>query len=196
MSLVFQFGKMEKLCDNNPCKEFRVVAKSDYKAVIVTPEQAKTIIRLMKEAQKQVGDLIFLDHKNDIHYLRSTARIPSSASTFIALAPLQPLRKSPRRSSSASVSGSFWAKVFTGSLRASSITVYDTTFDWLVVFDSTALPSEPLLPFRLASSPEYRLCGRSLWTAMPKVHHPEIFPLSSKSAQNWALVNAVSKRKR
>src|ERR1019366_6532573 len=101
--------------------------------------------------------------------LRSTARIPSSASTFIALAPLQPLRKSPRRSSSASVSASFWAKVFTGSLRASSITVYDTTFDWLVVLDSTALPSEPLLPFRLASSPEYRLCGRSLWTAMPKV---------------------------
>ncbi len=29
MSLVFQFGKMEKLCDNNPRKEFRVVAKSD-----------------------------------------------------------------------------------------------------------------------------------------------------------------------
>src|ERR1022692_2480171 len=37
--------KEKKLCDNNPCKEFRIVAKSDYKAMIVTPEQAQTIIR-------------------------------------------------------------------------------------------------------------------------------------------------------
>lgn len=35
---------------------------------------------------------------------------------------------------SASVSGSCWVKVFTGSLRASSITVYDTTLDWQVIF--------------------------------------------------------------
>src|ERR1035438_1160427 len=40
------------------------------------------------------------------------AKNPSSASTFIALPPLQLLRKSPRRSSLASVSGSFWVKVF------------------------------------------------------------------------------------
>src|ERR1019366_4139027 len=42
------------------------------------------------------------------------AKNPSIASTFIALPSLQPLRKSPRRSSSASVRGSFWVKVFTG----------------------------------------------------------------------------------
>jgi integrase len=54
MSLVFQFGKMEKLCDNNPCKEFRIVAKSHYKAVIVTPEQARTIIRSMKDPLHRV----------------------------------------------------------------------------------------------------------------------------------------------
>src|ERR1019366_6366432 len=48
-----------------------------------------------------------------------------------------------------------------------SATVYDTTLDWLAVFDSTVLPSVPLLPFRLVSSPEYRLCGRSLRTAIP-----------------------------
>src|ERR1019366_4435595 len=42
------------------------------------------------------------------------ARNPSSASTFIALPPLQLLRKSPRRSSSASVRGSFWVKVLIG----------------------------------------------------------------------------------
>ena len=48
-----------------------------------------------------------------------------------------------------------------------SATVYDTTLDWLAVFDSTALPSVPLLPFRLASSPEYRPCGRSLRTRQP-----------------------------
>jgi yecA family protein len=41
--------------------------------------------------------------------------------------------------------------------EASSITVYDTILDCLAVFDSTALPSVPLLPFKLASSPEYRL---------------------------------------
>src|SRR5450631_804009 len=33
---------------------------------------------------------------------------------FISLPPLQPLRKSPRRSSSASVSGLFWVKVVIG----------------------------------------------------------------------------------
>src|ERR1019366_3937013 len=54
------------------------------------------------------------------------AKNPSSASTFIALPPLQPSRKSPRRSSSASVSGSGWAKVFTGFQKLSA-TVYDTT---------------------------------------------------------------------
>jgi len=48
-----------------------------------------------------------------------------------------------------------------------SSAVYDTTLDWLAVFDSTVLPSVPLLLFRLVSSPEYRLCGRSLRTAMP-----------------------------
>src|ERR1019366_2299941 len=42
------------------------------------------------------------------------AKNPSSASTFIALPPLQLLRKSPRRSSLASVSGSFWAIVLMG----------------------------------------------------------------------------------
>src|SRR5271157_1105279 len=42
------------------------------------------------------------------------AKNPSSASTFIACPPLQLLRKSPRRSSSASVSGSFWVKVLIG----------------------------------------------------------------------------------
>src|SRR5450759_2603054 len=42
------------------------------------------------------------------------AKNPSSASTFIALPPLQLLRKSPRRSTSASVRGSFWVKVFMG----------------------------------------------------------------------------------
>jgi hypothetical protein len=47
-----------------------------------------------------------------------------------------------------------------------SAKVYETTLDWLAVFDSKALPSVLLLPFRLASSPEYRLCGRSLRTAM------------------------------
>src|ERR1019366_10025919 len=40
------------------------------------------------------------------------AKNPSSASTFIALPPLQLLRKSPRRSSSASVRGSFWVNIF------------------------------------------------------------------------------------
>jgi hypothetical protein len=30
-----------------------------------------------------------------------------------------------------------------------SSAVYDTTLDWLLVFDSTALPSVPLLLFRL-----------------------------------------------
>jgi len=56
-----------------------------------------------------------------------------------------------------------------------SATVYDTTLDWLAVFDSTALLSVSLLPFRLASNPEYRLCGRSLRTAMPSElgKHPE-----------------------
>jgi hypothetical protein len=69
-------------------------------------------VRAQSEAQKQIGD--FLGHVRLLRNLHSTARIPSSASTFIALPPLQPLRKSPRRSSSASVRGSFWVKVFTG----------------------------------------------------------------------------------
>src|ERR1700674_3686863 len=42
------------------------------------------------------------------------AKNPSSSSMFIALSPSQVIRKSPRRSSSASVSGSFRSKVFTG----------------------------------------------------------------------------------
>src|SRR5579863_5325829 len=41
------------------------------------------------------------------------AKNPSSSSRFIALPPLQPFRKLPRRSSSASVSGSDWGKGFT-----------------------------------------------------------------------------------
>src|ERR1035437_2338354 len=39
------------------------------------------------------------------------AKNPSSASMFMALPPLQLLRNSARRSSSASVSGSFWVNV-------------------------------------------------------------------------------------
>src|SRR6266571_4873648 len=42
------------------------------------------------------------------------AKNPSSSSTFIALPPLQPLRKSPRRSSSASVRGSVSVKALMG----------------------------------------------------------------------------------
>jgi hypothetical protein len=44
------------------------------------------------------------------------AKNPSTCSTFIALPPLQPSRKSPRRSSSASVSGWFWVNTLMGFL--------------------------------------------------------------------------------
>src|ERR1019366_3152213 len=44
----------------------------------------------------------------------STAKNPSSSSIFMASPPLHALRKSPRRSSSASVSGSCWVKLFMG----------------------------------------------------------------------------------
>src|ERR1019366_2182725 len=63
-----------------------------------------------------------------------------------------------------------------------SSTVYDTTLDRLLVFDSTTLPSVPLLLFRLVSSPEYRLCGRSLRTAMPSAF---FCPISTSS--RWML---------
>ncbi len=59
-----------------------------------------------------------------------------------------------------------------------SSAVYDTALDWLAVFGSTALPSVPLLPFRLASNPEYRLWGRSLRTAMPNAF---FCPISTSS---------------
>jgi hypothetical protein len=55
---------------------------------------------------------------------------------------LQLLRKSPRQSNSASVSSSFWAKVLTGSLRASSITVYNTTLDWLAIEEGNAFEAD------------------------------------------------------
>src|ERR1700674_1667945 len=45
------------------------------------------------------------------------AKNPSSCSTFIALPPLQLLRKSARRSSSASVSGACWENIFMGIIR-------------------------------------------------------------------------------
>jgi hypothetical protein len=48
------------------------------------------------------------------------AKNPSSCSTFIAL---PPFRKSPRRSSSASVSRSFWVKGFNDVFGHSSINV-------------------------------------------------------------------------
>jgi hypothetical protein len=38
---------------------------------------------------------------------------------------------------------------------------------WRAVFDSTALPSVPILPFGLVSSPEYRCCWRTVRAAMP-----------------------------
>jgi len=48
MGSVFSYGKLEKLCTNNPCKEFRTVAKSDYQPVIVRPDQARAILNQMK----------------------------------------------------------------------------------------------------------------------------------------------------
>src|SRR5215472_17046696 len=81
------------------------------------------------------------------------AKNPSSSSTFIALPPLQLFRKSPRRSSSASVRGSDSAKTVIAIFELLCLLLYDTT------------PCCPSLR-RLASNPEYRLCGRSLCTAM------------------------------
>src|ERR1039458_5294345 len=57
----------------------------------------------------------------------SAAKNPSSASTFIALPPPQLFRKSPRRSISASVSGSFVVNVPMGMSRRSQQSLYDTT---------------------------------------------------------------------
>jgi hypothetical protein len=45
---------------------------------VVTDQPGESVeenVRAQCEAQKQVGDLIFLDHKNDLHYLRSTAHL-------------------------------------------------------------------------------------------------------------------------
>src|ERR1019366_6305787 len=55
------------------------------------------------------------------------AKNPSNFSVFIALPPLQPLRKAPRRSSSASVSGSFWVNVFMGNHPQASRAFYATS---------------------------------------------------------------------
>src|SRR5271168_788754 len=76
---------------------------------------------------------------------------PSSSSTFIALPPLQLLRKSPRRSSSASLRGSGLVKMAIVISRHSRQLLYDTT------------PRCPLTR-RLERSAEYRLCGRSFRT--------------------------------
>src|SRR5439155_11227996 len=54
-----------------------------------------------------------------------------------------------------------------GHSRCSRQPVYDTTVDWLAVFDSKALLSARLSLLKPVSSPEYRLCGRSLRTAIP-----------------------------
>jgi hypothetical protein len=45
---------------------------------VITDQSGKPVeknVRAQSEAQKQIGDLIFLDHKNDPRYLRSTAHL-------------------------------------------------------------------------------------------------------------------------
>jgi hypothetical protein len=52
---------------------------------VVTDQPGKPVekhVRAQSEAQKQVGDLILLDHKNDLHYLRSAAHLLFMTATF------------------------------------------------------------------------------------------------------------------
>jgi len=65
---------------------------------VVTDQPGKPVeenVRAQSEAQKRVGDFA-LGHVMAPLYFHATARIPSSASTFIVLPLLQLLRKSPR----------------------------------------------------------------------------------------------------
>src|ERR1035437_7343904 len=107
------------------------------------------------------------------------AKNPSSASTFIALPPLQPLRKSPRRSSSASVSGSFCVKVLMGKYpnlayvstsnlsRCSALCAKQVTFS----------PRLPIQPFLYPRRTPLFQCPQQLRSRLPRQHQPSVLRL-------------------
>jgi len=50
MHAVYEYGLFEELCSTNPCSGWRLKGvKSDYKAIIVTPQQTPTILKSMTD---------------------------------------------------------------------------------------------------------------------------------------------------
>src|ERR1019366_1400454 len=74
----------------------------------------ENLLRKLDGITRTFGHEASMPQNQRIFETETLPKNPSSCSTFIALPPLQLLRKSPRQSSSLSVSGSFWVKVLIG----------------------------------------------------------------------------------
>src|ERR1019366_2050700 len=106
------------------------------------------------------------------------AKNPSSASTFIALPPLQLLRKSPRRSSSASVSGSFWVKVFMGNHPHEAAFVSASILRGIHSSEPSILSSRvPIQSFLHPRRTPLFQCPQQPHDGIPRQHQPSVLRL-------------------
>src|ERR1017187_1818318 len=105
------------------------------------------------------------------------AKNPSSVSTFIALPPLQLLRKSPRRSTSASVSRSDWVNIFMGNHPQAAFVSASILRGIHSSEPGMPSPRLPIQPFLYPRWTPLFQCPQQLRSRLTRQHQPSVLRL-------------------